>query len=131
MLARTMTMASVAGILALATLTAAGAAEVKTVDGGKGSAFKSKAFEIQDQGELAVALTFESGKEVTVTTSADKETDVSLMVKGMFFEAKDTSPTPICLVKFTPVKGDEKFVFTLKNNGPGANKVTLKVKVEE
>jgi hypothetical protein len=35
-----------------------------------------------------------------------------------------------CL-KFTPVKGDDRFTLTIKNNGPGANKVTLEVKVAE
>jgi hypothetical protein len=34
-------------------------------------------------------------------------------------------------VKFTPVKGDDKFTINVKNEGPGANKVTLEVKVAE
>ena len=41
------------------------------------------------------------------------------------------SPTPACLVKFTPVKGDNKFTLTVRNNGPGVNKVTLKVKGDD
>ena len=124
-------MASVAVMLALVTLNAVGADDVKPTDGGKGSAFKSKSFEIKEAGEIALVLSFEAGKEVTVTTKGDKETDVHLSVKGKYFEAKDTSPTPECLVKFTPVKGDEKFTLTMKNNGPGANKVTLEVKVAD
>jgi hypothetical protein len=131
MLAMTRSMASVAGILALMTLTAAGSDDFKPIDGGKASAFKSKSYEIKDKGEIAVVLSFEADKEVTVTTSADKDTDVHLLVKGMYFEAKDTSPTPACLVKFTPVKGDNKFTLTVRNNGPGVNKVTLKVKVDD
>jgi hypothetical protein len=34
-------------------------------------------------------------------------------------------------VKFTPVEGDARFTLTIKNNGPGDNKVTLEVKVAE
>ena len=101
------------------------------IDGGKGSEFKSKKYEIPEKGEIAVVLSFEAGKEVTVTTKGDRETDVRLFVKGRYFEAKDTSPGPECLVKFTPVKGDPRFTITVKNNGPGANKVTLDVKVAE
>jgi hypothetical protein len=71
----TRSMTSVAGILALMTLTAAESDDVKPIDG--------------------------------------------------------RSPTPACLVKFTPVKGDNKFTFAVRNNGPGVNKVTLKVKVDD
>ena len=124
-------MAAVAAMFALVTLSAVGADDVKPTNGGMGSAFKSKSYEIKEQGEIAVVLSFEAGKEVTVTTSGGKETDVHLFVKGMYFEAKDTSPSPKCLVKFTPAKGDEKFTFTIKNNGPGANTVTLKVQVAD
>jgi hypothetical protein len=86
---------------------------------------------LKNKAEISVVLLFEPGKEVTVTTKGDRETDIHLFVKGNYFEAKDTSPGPECLVKFTPVKGDGKFTFTIKNNGPGANKVTLEVKVAE
>jgi len=123
--------ASAAVVFSLATLTAMGADDVKPIDEGKASEFKSKSYEIKEKGEVAVVLSFEAGKEVIVTTSADKDCDVHLMVKGMYYEAKDTSASPECLVKFTPVKGDAKFLFTIKNNGPGANKVTLKVKVDD
>jgi hypothetical protein len=123
--------ASVAAIFALVTLTAAGAEDAKPIDGGKGSAFKSRSFEVKEKGEVAVALSFEAGKEVTVTTSGDKDADVHLLVKGMYFEAKDTSPGPACMVKFTPVKGDENFTLTIRSNGYGVNKVTLKVKVDD
>jgi hypothetical protein len=41
---------------------------------------------------------------------------------------KDTSPGPKCEVKFTPAQ-DGKFKLFVRNLGPGANKVTLEVKV--
>jgi len=41
---------------------------------------------------------------------------------------KDTSPGPKCEVKFTPAK-DGKFKLLVRNLGPGANNVTLEVKV--
>jgi hypothetical protein len=109
----------------------AAAGDEKKAEVGKGSAFKSKTYDIPEKGEVTVVLSFEAGKEVTVTTRGDKETDVNLFVKGKYFEAKDTSPGPACLVKFTPVKGDDKFTLTVKNDGRGANEVTLTVKVAE
>jgi len=121
----------IAAIALGAILLGARAQAGKAIDGGKGSEFKSKKYEIPEKGEIAVVLLFEAGKEVTVTTNGDKQTDVNLFVKGRYFEAKDTSPGPECLVKFTPVKGDAKFAITVKNDGPGANKVTLDVKVAE
>ena len=100
-------------------------------DGGKGSAFKSKTYEMKENGEVAVLLTFVAGKEVTATTDGDKQTDVHLFVhEGAKEIGKDTSPGPKCALKFTPKK-DGTFKLTVKNNGPGANKVTLDVKVAE
>jgi hypothetical protein len=122
---------SAAAVVAIATLNTAGADDAKPTDGGKASAFKSKSYVIRDKGEIVVVLSFDADKEVTVRTGGEKETDINLFVKGMYFEAKDTSPGPKCLIKFTPVKGDERFTFTIKNNGPGANKVTLELKVAE
>jgi hypothetical protein len=103
----------------------------KPTDGGKGSAFKSKVYEMKDKGEVAVVLSFAAGKEVTVTTNGDKETDVNLFIyDGAKKEVgKDTSPGPKCEVKFTPKKAG-KFKLLVKNSG-GANKVTLEVKVAE
>jgi hypothetical protein len=118
-------------MLALVTLSAVGADDVKTIDGGKGSAFQSKSYEMKEKGEFTVVLSFEAGKEVTFSTSGDKDTNVQLFVKSMYFEAKDTSPGPNCLVKHTPVENDGKCTVTMKNNGPGPNKVTLEVKVAE
>jgi hypothetical protein len=121
----------VAIVFALVTLRAVGADDDKQTDEGKGSAFKSKVYDVKDKGEKSIVLSFEAGKEVTVTTKGPKEADVDLFVKGKYFEARDTSPGPDCLVKFTPVKGDDKFTFTIKNTGSGATKVTLEVKVAE
>src|ERR1035438_10071147 len=131
LMATTRLMASATAMLVLVTIWAGGADDVKSIDGGKGSAFKSWSYEMKEKGEITVVLSFEAGKEVTVTTSGDKNTDVHLFVKSMYFEAKDTSPGPNCLVKHTPVENDGKYTLTMKNNGPGANKVTLEVKVAE
>ena len=123
--------AAVVVALASLPLMVRGADEGKPVEGGIGSAFKSRSYDVDAKGQVAVVLSFVAGKEVTVTTSADKDGDIHLGVKGMYFEAKDTSPSPECLIKFTPTKGDDRFTLTVQNAGPGANKVTLKVKVEE
>ncbi len=118
-----------ATLLALVTLTAARADDVKPTDGGKGSEFKSKTYDLPAGGSAAVSLTFEAGSEVVVTTKGGAETDIHLHVKGRYYEARDTSPGPNCLVKFTPAKGDDKFTLTVKNAGSSANKVTLEVQV--
>jgi hypothetical protein len=96
-----------------------------------GKLFQSKAYEMKEKGEVAVLLTFAAGKEVTVTTNGEKQTDVHLFIQDGDKEVgKDTSPGPKCEVKFTPKK-DGTFKLLVKNNGPGANKVTLEVKVAE
>jgi hypothetical protein len=58
-----------------------------------------------------------------MTLTAARSDDVKLI--------DGRSPTPACLVKFMPVKGDNKFTLAVRNNGPGFNKVTLKVKVDD
>jgi hypothetical protein len=96
-----------------------------------GKLFQSKAYEMKEKGEVAVLLTFAAGKEVTVTTNGEKQTDVHLFIHDGDKEVgKDTSPGPRCKVKFTPKK-DGTFKLLVKNNGPGANKVTLEVKLAE
>jgi hypothetical protein len=126
----------VACILVVASAMVASGAAVarddKPTDGGKGTEFKSKAYEMKENGEVTVLLTFAAGREVTVTTNGEKETDVHLFIHdGDKKEVgKDTSPGPKCEVKFTPKK-DGTFKLLVKNNGPGANKVTLEVKVAE
>ena len=64
-------------------------------------------FEIEEKSKVAVLLTFAAGKEVTVTTKGDKQTDVHLFIyDGDNKEVgKDTSPGPKCEVKFMPKKG--------------------------
>jgi hypothetical protein len=108
----------------------AGAGQTKKPsDEGKGVDFKSKAYEMKEKDEVSILLSFASGKEVTVTTKGEKETDVHLFIYGEDKKevGKDTSPGPKCEVKFTP-KADGKFNLLVRNVGPGANKVTLEVK---
>jgi hypothetical protein len=117
---------------AMVALSAAVAREdAKPTDGGKGSAFKSKVYKMKDKGEVAIVLTFEADKAVTVTTAGDKETDVNLYIYDETKKevGKDDSPGPKCEVKFTPKKAG-KYRLLIKNSG-GANKVTLEVKVAE
>jgi hypothetical protein len=111
---------------------AAIARDDEPIDEGKGSAFKSKAYELKEKGEVAILLTFAAGDAVTVTTDGDKKTDVHVFVYDYDKKeiGKDTSPGPKCEVKFTPKK-DGKFKLLVKNNGPGANRVTLEVKVAD
>jgi hypothetical protein len=111
---------------------AAVARDDEPTDEGKGSAFKSKAYEMKEKGEVAILLTFAAGDAVTVTTDGDKKTDVHVFVYDYDKKeiGKDTSPGPKCEVKFTPKK-DGKFKLLVKNNGPGANRVTLEVKVAD
>ena len=106
--------------------------EAKPSDEGKAAEFKGKTFELKAKGEAAILLSCLAGKEVTATTKGDKETDVHLFVYSDDKKevGKDTSPGPKCEVKFTPKK-DGKYKLLVKNDGPGANKVTLEVKVAE
>jgi hypothetical protein len=104
----------------------------KPADAGKGSAFKSAVFELKPKGKVAVLLSCVAGKEVTVTTNGDKETDVNLFIHdGDKNEVgKDTSPGPKCEVKFTP-KSEGTYKLLVTNKGPGPNNVTLAVKVAD
>ena len=125
-------LSGLAVIFALVALCGVRAADVKPTDEGKGADFKGKTVETKDNGEFAILLAFSADKEVTATTKGAKETDVHLFVydENKKEVGKDTSPGPKCEVKFTPKK-DGKFKLLVKNNGPGANKVTLEVKVAE
>jgi hypothetical protein len=121
---------ALAVVCALAVSGITAAQDTKTADEGKGVDFKSKTYEMKDKGEVSILLSFAPGKEVTVTTKGDKETDVHLFIFGEDKKevGKDTSPGPKCEVKFMP-KEDGKFKLTVRNMGPGANAVTLDVKV--
>jgi hypothetical protein len=121
---------ALAALFALAVLCAARAEEVKPTDEGKVEDFKGKTFDLKEKGEAAILLSCPAGKEVTATTKGEKETDVHLFVYGEDKKevGKDTSPGPKCEVKFKPAKG-EKYKLLVRNLGPGANKVTLEVKV--
>jgi hypothetical protein len=122
------------GALAAVLAVAAGgrADDVRPTDEGKATAFKGKTFDLKAKGEAAILLACPAGKEVTATTNGDRETDVHLFVYGPDQKevGKDTSPGPKCEVKFTPAKAG-KYKLLVRNLGPGANKVTLEVKVAE
>ena len=123
---------ALAALLALTLLSGMRADDVKPTDEGQGADFKGKTVEMKDTGEFAVLLAFPAGKEVTATTKGDKETDVHLFVydEDKKEVGKDTSPGPKCEVKFTPAKAG-KYKLLVQNLGPGANKVTLEVKVAQ
>src|SRR5262245_58251302 len=123
---------ALAALFALAALCALRAQDVKPTDEGKASEFKGKTFEMKEKGEAAVLLSCAAGKEVTATTKGEKETDVHLFVytEDKKEVGKDTSPGPKCEVKFTPAKAG-KYKLLVRNLGPGANTVTLEVKVAE
>jgi len=68
------------GLAACVLAASAAAREEKPADEGEGSEFKSEVYEIKGKGEVAVLLTFEADKAVTVTTDGDKETDINLFI---------------------------------------------------
>jgi hypothetical protein len=121
---------ALAALFTLAVLCGVRADDVKPSDEGKAAEFKGKAFDLKAKGETAILLTCTAGKEVIATTKGEKETDVHLFIYDANKKevGKDTSPGPKCEVKFTPKK-DGKFRLLVRNLGPGANKVTLEVKV--
>jgi hypothetical protein len=123
---------ALAALFTLAVLSGARADDGKPSDEGKAAEFKGKTFDLKAKGEAAILLTCAAGKEVTATTKGEKETDVHLFIYGEDKKevGKDTSPGPKCEVKFTPAK-DGKFRLLVRNLGPGANNVTLEVKVAE
>jgi hypothetical protein len=104
----------------------------KSAEGSKDAAAKTMVFEINERSEVAVLLPFLAGKEETVTTKGDKQTDVHLFVHDGDNQevGKDTTPGPNCEVKFTPAK-EGTFKLVIKNEGPGPNKVTLQAKAAE
>jgi hypothetical protein len=117
-------------LFAVALIGGTRAGDVKPTDEGDGTKFKSKTVEVKEKSEFAVLLSFPAGKEVIATTGGDKKTDVHLFIYGPDNKevGKDTSPGPDCELKFTPAK-DGKYKLLVRNLGPGANKVTLVVKV--
>ena len=93
---------ALAALFALAVLCAARAEDVKPTDEGKAEDFKGKTLDMKEKGEAAILLSCPAGN--------------------------DTTPGPKCEVKFTPAKAG-KYTLLVRNLGPGANKVTLEVKV--
>jgi len=132
MVRRNWNASALVSLFALAVLCAARAEEVKPTDEGKAKDFKGKTFRLKAKGEAAILLSCPASKEITATTKGEKETDVHLFVysANKMEVGKDTSPGPKCEVKFTPAKRG-KFKFLVRNLGPGANNVTLEVKVAD
>ena len=106
------------------------AQDTKPTDEGKAEEFKGKTFDIKEKGEVAILLAFPAGKKATITLRSEKKTDVHLFVydANKKVVAKDDSPGPNCDVDLMP-KMDEKFTLVIRNLGPGANRVPLKVEV--
>ncbi|MFO0965763.1 MAG: hypothetical protein U0793_09300 [Gemmataceae bacterium] len=104
--------------------------DVAPADAGKVEDFKGKTFDLKEKEEAAFLLVCPAGKEITATTKGTKETDVHLFVYGADKKelGKDVTPGPKCEVKFTLAKAG-KCKLLVQNLGPGANKVTLEVKV--
>jgi hypothetical protein len=104
--------------------------DVKPTDEGKAAEFKGKSFDIKEKGEAAILLAFEAGTRVTVTVTSDKKSDVNLFVYDAAKKqiAKDDSPGPNCELSFTP-KEDGKLTLVVRNQGPGENRSTLRVRI--
>ena len=130
MLRKTFGVGTALALITLASVCLVRADEAKPSDEGKAIEFKGKTFEMADKSEVAILLACPAGKEFTATTKGEKETDVHLFIYDEEKKevGKDTSPGPKCEVKFTPSK-DGQFKFVVRNRGPGANQVTLEVKV--
>jgi hypothetical protein len=117
-----------AGVLLILTRSGGWAEDIMPTDEGKGTEFKGKTFDMKDNGEVAIVLSFPAGKEFEATTKGQKETDVHLFVYDADGKevGKDTSPGPNCSVKVTPPK-EGTYKLLVKNSG-GTNKVTLELK---
>lgn len=127
---KTRLVCALAGLSALLLLGVAQARDTKPTDEGNGADFKGKTYDMKEKAEVAILLFFPAGKEFTTTTKGEKETDVHMWVYGPDGKevGKDTSPGPKCEVKYTPTKAG-KFKLLVRNQGPGANKVTVEAKV--
>src|SRR5262245_62249316 len=122
---------ALAAAFVLAVLCAARAEDDKPIDGGKAEEFKGKAFDLKAKEKAKITLTFPEGKKAAVSVRSDKETDVHLFVydEDKKDVAKDDSPGPTCDLTFTPKKAG-KYLLVVINQGPGANRSTLKVSFE-
>lgn len=123
------------GVCALAAMVAVTAlsgsrADVTIADGLKAAEYKPKGIELKAGEKGTLKLSFKAGKEVTVTVTSAKESDVNLFVYDADMKeiAKDDSPGPSCKVTFTPKK-DGELTLVVINKGPGANTSTVKVDV--
>ncbi len=104
------------------------AEDAAPTDEGKAEEFKGKTFDLKAKGKATIALTFPAGKEAAVSVRSDKETDIHLFVYDSTKKlvAKDDSPGPSCDLTFSPKEGG-KYILEVVNEGPGANRSTLKV----
>jgi hypothetical protein len=130
MIARKWGVCTLAVLFGLVILRGAPAQDTKPIDGGKAEEFKGKTFDIKEKGEVVVLLTFPAGRKATLTLRGEKKTDVHLFVYDAKKKivAKDDSPGPNCDVDFT-LKNGGKLTVVIRNLGPGANTVPLKVDV--
>jgi len=105
-------------------------ADEQPLDGGKAQDFKSRAFDVKENGKARVTLLFPAGKEAVVTVRGAKKTDVHLFVYDAAGKivTKDDSPGPNCDVKLKPSAAG-KYTFEISNVGPGSNSCTLKVEL--
>jgi hypothetical protein len=114
----------------LATLCGSRAENPKPSDEGKAEDFKGKTLAVKEKGKAAIILSFPAGKEATLVVKSEKNSDINLYVLDAAGKevAKDDSPGPDCLIKYTP-KEAGKLTLEIRNLGPGDNKSTLKVLV--
>jgi hypothetical protein len=122
----------VAALFGLVVLSGLRAEDAKATDEGKADEYKGKSYDVKEKGSVAITLTFEAGKKVTVTVKSDKKSDVNLFVydADKKLVAKDDSPGPDCDLSFTPKEGG-KYKLVIRNLGPGDNSSHLKVKVSK
>ena len=120
--------AALAAACAFLALLAVRAADVKPIDEGKADEFKGKSYDVEEKAKVDVVLAFPAGKEADITLHGEKKTDVYLFVYDADGKqvAKDDSPGPDCEVKLTP-KEAAKYTLEIRNQGPGATSVALKV----
>jgi hypothetical protein len=122
----------VCALAALVALTAWGGsrADVTIADGLDVKSYKPTGIELKEGEKGTLKLNFKAGREVTVTVTSTKESDVNLYVYDADKKeiAKDDSPGPSCKLTFTPKK-DGELTLVVVNKGPGGNTSTVKVDV--
>jgi hypothetical protein len=131
MISRSWRVGVLAVLCVLTALWGVRAEDPKPTDEGKAVDFKGKTLAVKDKGKASIILAFPGGKEATIEVKGEKKTDINLYVLDTATGkevAKDDSPGPDCLIKYTP-KADGKLILELRNLGPGDNSATVKVSV--